>query len=144
MFVLLKWLSNTFHSFFFKSKHSIWRFSCNRLAVRQANSTWRGWKFIFVCAKIPEYFPGPVSKYYMIMFTMWNFTDSKRFIQKCHTVQNIIIDVCDSIGKPMDATINTQTNWIIFFLVSFEDTVSVQKNYNIYLHVLYLQPPKHS
>lgn len=44
----------------------------------------------------------------------------------------------------MDATINTQTNWIIFFLVSFDDTVSVQKNYNINLHVLYLQPPKHS
>lgn len=44
----------------------------------------------------------------------------------------------------MDATINTQTNGIFFFYVNFDNTVSVQKNYNINLHVLYLQPPKHS
>lgn len=28
--------------------------------------------------------------------------------------------------------------------MNFDNTVSVQKNYNINLHVLYLQPPKHS
>lgn len=79
-----------------------------------------------------------------IYYIMWNFTDSKRFIQKCHTVQNINIDVCDSIEKPKDATINTQTNWIIFFLCEFWQYCECTKNYNINLHVLYLQPPKHS